>query len=290
MIFVRYIVFLSLIYFCFTMHDRVQIYPIKMTPKIADHIFEHTGVNLVVNPLPKSEFALLESASNGDHNILSCYLKRRISGEPLAYILGYIEFDGIQIPIDKRAYITDPEAIYLVAHLKQMIQQEPRKQILEVGTGCGSLSFCLERSHPFHSYTAVDIDSDAIALAQSTADEFQSAISFRVSDYFLGLPETYRPDLIFADPPWGNDTSLYQDDRPAAHYHAMPGISVWPFKSITGIHEQVIDEILLRRWKCDVYLNFGMLDIDSIKAALIRAPKSELIHSAHNVTIAELIF
>jgi methylase of polypeptide subunit release factors len=261
-----------------------------MTRTVVDHIFEHTGVDLNINPLPESEFALLESASNGDSNLLSCYLKRRISGEPLAYILGYIEFDGIQIPIDKRAYITDPEAIYLVSHLKHLIQRKPRIQILEVGTGCGSLSFSLERSHPHHLYTAVDIDSDAIALAQSTADRFESAISFRVSDYFLGLPETYIPDLIFADPPWGNDTSLYHDDRPAAHYHAMPGISVWPFKSITGIHEQIIDEILLRQWNCDVYLNFGMLDIDSIHAALIKAPQSELIHAAHNVTIARLTF
>jgi methylase of polypeptide subunit release factors len=261
-----------------------------MTRTLVDHIFEHTGVDLTVNPLPESERTLLESASKGDKNLLSCYLKRRISGEPLAYILGYIDFDGIQIPIDKRAYITDPEAIYLVSHLKQRIQQEPRKQILEVGTGCGSLSFCLERAHPHHSYTAVDIDSDAIALAQSTADTFQSTISFCVSDYFLGLPDTYKPDLIFADPPWGNDTSLYHDDRPAAHYHAMPGISVWPFKSITGIHEQIIDEILLRRWKCDVYLNFGMLDTHSIHGALIKAPQSELIHAANNVTIAKLTF
>lgn len=261
-----------------------------MTQEIVEYIFEHTGVDLKVNPLPTSEYTTLEAVADGDVNLLSCYLKRRISGEPLAYILGFIELDGLRIPIDKRAYITDPEAIYLVQHLQEVLRNKPTLKVLEVGTGCGSLCFCLEHQHPNHQYIAVDIDSNPIDLARETALKRDSRIEFIVSDYFLGLPVNYTPDLIFADPPWGKESSIYDDDRPASHYHSMPGISVWPFKSITGIHEQIIDEIFLKGWKCPVYMNFGMLNTDLIRSAIHKAPQSELIQAANNVTLVKLNF
>jgi hypothetical protein len=261
-----------------------------MTHDLYDYIFEHTGVDLRVNPLPASEYKALIKIAEEDVNVLSCCLKRRISGEPLAYILGYIDLDGLRIPVDKRAYITDPEAIYLVQYLKEVLDRLPSRKVLEIGTGCGSLSFCLEHHYPGHQYLAVDIDSDAIDLAKETAQKRDSNIQFVVSDYFMGLPADYIPELIFADPPWGNESSIYDNDRPISHYHSMPGISVWPFKSITGIHEQLIDSILLKGWSCPVYLNFGMLEADSIWAAIHRAPHAELIEAAPNVTLAKLTF
>lgn len=261
-----------------------------MAYDINDYILDHTGVDLRINPLPDSEFKALNMIADGDLNVLSCYLKRRISGEPLSYILGYIQLDGLRIPVDKRAYITDPEAIYLVQYLKQILSKLPTQKILEVGTGCGSLSFCLEHHYSNHQYLAVDIDSNVIDLARDTAQKRKSKIQFVVSDYFRGLPEDYSPDLIFADPPWGDETSIYDNDRPASHYHSMPGISVWPFKSITGIHEQIVEAILLRGWNCTVYLNFGMLDADSIRAAIHKSPHWELVQAASNVTLAKLTF
>lgn len=261
-----------------------------MTRELNDYIFEHTGVNLKVNPLPAFELATLKEVADGNINLLSCYLKRRLSGEPLAYITGFLDLDGLRIPIDKRAYITDPEAIYLVRYLKEVLHNKPTQKVLEVGTGCGSLSFCLESHCPDHHYMAVDIDCNPIDLARETAQKRDSGIQFLVSDYFLGLPEDYTPDLIFADPPWGNESSIYDVDRPVSHYHSMPGISVWPFKSITGIHEQIIDEILLKGWECQVYFNFGMLSSDCIQSAIHRAPQSELIEAANNVTLVKLTF
>lgn len=258
---------------------------------VAESIYRHTGVDISDGTVTPSELEVLRNACEDDEGLLSCYLKRRLTGEPMAYILGYIEFDGLRIPIDKRAYITDPEAVYLTSHLKLVIQKEHSKRILEVGTGCGSLSFCLEQAYPNHQYTAVDIDSNAIALARSNAVFLKSGVRFEISDYFNRLPADYTPDLIFADPPWGNESSIYDsDDRPASHYHAMPGISVWPFKSITGIHEQIIDEILRKGWNCSLYMNFGMLDLVDIQKAVHHAPTCAFIHPAENITLVHITF
>ncbi len=261
-----------------------------MNQRLFSNIYRQTGVDISAGVLPQHELEILSNATGNDEGLLSCYLKRRLSGEPLAYIIGHIEFDGLVIPIDKRAYITDPEAIYLVNHLKSVLSRSDVLNVLEVGTGCGSLSFCIEQANPSHNYTAIDIDSDAIALARQTASVRKSAVRFEVSDYFNRLPADYSPDLIFADPPWGNESSIYEHDRPASHYHAMPRISVWPFKSITGIHEQIIEEVLLRGWTCSLFMNFGMLEQSDIDMAVKRAPNCTFIHPAANITLVHITF
>lgn len=261
-----------------------------MSRLVVENIYRHTGVHLSEGAINQKEVDILKHAAGDDDGLLSCYLKRRISGEPIAYIIGYIEFGGLKIPIDKRAYITDPEAIHLVEHLKSVLEKSTPLNVLEVGTGGGSLSFCLEQAIPEHNYTAVDIDSNAIALARQTASAWGSKIRFEVSDYFNRLPSDYVPDIIFADPPWGDESSIYHDERPVSHYHAMPGISVWPFKSITGIHEQIIEEIMLRNWKCSLFMNFGMLGMDEIENAMRLAPNCEYLHPMKNITLVHITF
>ncbi len=262
-----------------------------MNPKLVSHILKHTGIDLGLHPIPENDLDLLEEASNNDFNTLSCFIKRRLAGEPIEYIIGFVKLGELKIPIDKRAYITDPEAIHLVNHLTQILRGEPPKRVLEIGTGCGSLSFAIERACPHHRYLAVDIDSNAIDLAKDNAQKLDSKIEFLVSDFFWGLSDDYIPDIIFADPPWGNETSIYDgESRPVDHYHAMPVISVWPFKSVTGIHEQIIDEIKNKRWKCTLIMNFGMLDISTIEAAISNGPIPKLMHPVDNVTLVQLQF
>lgn len=114
-----------------------------MNQPLLSSIYRQSGVDISAGALPQHELEILSNATGNDEGLLSCYLKRRLSGEPLAYIIGHIEieFDGIVIPIGKRAYITDPEAIYLVNHLKSVLSRSDVLNVLEVGTGCGSLSF-----------------------------------------------------------------------------------------------------------------------------------------------------
>lgn len=262
-----------------------------MNQKLVNHILEHTGVDLYTHPISENEIDLLISASNNDFNTLSCFVKRRLAGEPVEYIVGYVRLGEITVPIDKRAYITDPEAIHLVHKVSDMLVDATAKNVLEIGTGCGSLSFAIERKRPGHRYTAIDIDAHAIDLARNNAVVLGSEIEFLVSDFFLGIPRDFTPDIIFSDPPWGNDTSIYDGgSRPANHYYAMPGISVWPFKSITGVHEQIIDEILDKGWPCTLIMNFGMLDLKTIRSAISKGPEPELIHPVDNVTLVQLKF
>lgn len=259
-------------------------------PGVYKTIFRHTGIDVLNDPRFRSDRKVLEEAAGDDPNRLSCMLKRRISGEPLPYITGEIEFGGSRFHVDKRVYITDPEAIYLINLVRDSLAGQAVSQILEIGTGCGSLSILLKKALPDCTITALDIDEQALDVARENASTHQVDIRFLESDYFMGLPDDYSPDILFSDPPWGTEESIYEDSRPASYYHAMPGLSVWPFGSSTGIHEQLIEEILNRAWHCELFINFGMLDSTSINKALKRAPEYKLVRPAKNVTLAHIFF
>ncbi|MCH8566687.1 MAG: class I SAM-dependent methyltransferase [Balneolales bacterium] len=258
---------------------------------VYNRILSETGLDPRGPKMGKDDLKLIEQHCGTDFNKLSCLVKRRLSGEPMAYVLGRLYFGDLELLIDKRVYITDPEAIWLVKEMvRRLTSEKDSKEVLEVGTGCGSLCLAVYKQVNRHNYTAVDIDIQALDVARENARIHQMDIQFYVSDYFFGLPEHYTPDIIFADPPWGTEESIYDDDRPADHYLAMPGISVWPFKSITGIHEQIIERILEKGWNCELYMNFGMLGLDEINKALEKAAKVVFLNPVKNVTIAHIRF
>jgi release factor glutamine methyltransferase len=109
-------------------------------------------------------------------------VRRRAAGEPLQHLLGSWDFYGRKFKVDRRALIPRPETELLVdvvlPHLKAASQQGMR--LIDVGTGCGilAITFALEISGL--EVVAVDLSSDALALARENAASFglESRIAF----------------------------------------------------------------------------------------------------------------
>src|SRR5438045_7877141 len=95
-------------------------------------------------------------------------VKRRSKGEPLQHLLGTVEFCGHVFLCDKRAMVPRPETEELVEFLKSEIQ-DPKSQILDVGTGSGVIALSLAAEFPEARILAVDVSDDAVPLAQENA-------------------------------------------------------------------------------------------------------------------------
>lgn len=65
--------------------------------------------------LDPTEALELATHCKGDKLRLKRWIKRRLSGELLPYVVGHFAFRGHTFEIDKRAYVTDPEASHLVS-------------------------------------------------------------------------------------------------------------------------------------------------------------------------------
>lgn len=128
-------------------------------------------------------------------------VKRRSEGEPLQHLLGTVEFCGLTFLSDKRAMVPRPETEELVEFLKSEIQ-DPKSEIVDVGTGSGVIALSLAAEFPKAKILAVDVSDDALALAQENVARLNLSdrVQFLKSRLLENVDGTF--DLIVANLPY----------------------------------------------------------------------------------------
>ncbi len=240
--------------------------------------------------LTPGDLAALATAA-ADAPQLRRWLKRRLAGEPIAHIIGRFVFHGREFLVDKRAYVTDPELIHLVdavlAAARRFAAAHGRAPLLaEIGVGCGSLALTLKHAFPEARVVGLDLDPDALAVAARNVERHGLAITLIESDLFASWPaDLPPPDLIYGDPPWGDESMLYADDRPAGHYQAMPPVSAFPLGGPTGVHRQILQDVARRGWPSEVWLNGGVIAREALVALGSLAPAHTVLSPGPGISL-----
>lgn len=221
--------------------------------------------------IPDDELALLAQAAMGDDDRFRRFLKRRLHGDPVAYILGHVTFAGRRFAMDRRAYVTDPETVHLVGAVRQWAGERTGPvHAAEVGVGAGALAITLLLEVPGLRITGLELDDAAATLCRENAARHGVTLDVVESDLFAGWGDRPAPDLIYGDLPWGDDTTLYGEDRDADHYHRMPPTTAFPLSGRTGAHQDLVRAVCNRGWDAHILLNCGTLpdeDIADVVAA-----------------------
>jgi release factor glutamine methyltransferase len=145
-----------------------------------------------------------------DGETLEKMVQRRISGEPLQYILEQQEFWSIDLKVDPRVLIPRPETELLVEQCLPILSELSlvrNPSVLEIGTGSGAIAVALAKEVKNIFLIATDISRDALVLAKENAESagVQSRIKFVNGDLFgpFHPPEGGAPfDLILSNPPY----------------------------------------------------------------------------------------
>jgi len=146
------------------------------------------------------------SAAQEEH--LEILIDRAELGEPIQYIIGHVDFRGLEIRCDRRALIPRPETEQLVEQVLQAVQEsEGRGQgsvnIVDVGTGTGCIALALLAELPNATVTAIDISADALALARENAERLGLRGRFQALEN--NLLEGFEPaslDIVVSNPPY----------------------------------------------------------------------------------------
>lgn len=135
------------------------------------------------------------------------YLKRRLRGEPLQYIMGETEFYGVPLLVDERVLIPRPETELLVEWALETIAPLKTPRILDVGTGSGAIAVALAANHPDCEVFAFDKSLNALNLAagNSRMNDVREQIQFVVGDLFKedfinSVGSNF--DLVACNPPY----------------------------------------------------------------------------------------
>ncbi len=134
---------------------------------------------------------------------------RRARGEPIAHILGYREFWGLDFECNNSTLIPRPETELLVEQALAL-GLSPNARVLDLGTGTGAIALALGSERPGWQIQAVDFSADAVALANRNRKNLGiNNVEIYRSDWFSDLPNGSRFDLVISNPPYVNPGSPY---------------------------------------------------------------------------------
>ena len=139
-----------------------------------------------------------------DNNILDRldeYTNRLLSGEPVQYIIGNVDFYGNTIKVNKNVLIPRFETELLVEKTIKLIRNKYKDKIniLDIGTGSGCIAITLSKEVN-SNVVGCDISTSAIALAKENAALNNTLVDFIESDVFSNIIDKY--DVIISNPPY----------------------------------------------------------------------------------------
>ena len=137
----------------------------------------------------------------------------RVSGHPVAYLVGVKEFYGLPLRVTPDVLIPRPETEELVEAALERLPRDEARKVLDLGTGSGCIAVAIARQRPAAQVTAVDSSTSALALARENAAALDVEVEFLPSDWFAALGGR-RFDLIVANPPYvaADDPHLRRGD------------------------------------------------------------------------------
>jgi release factor glutamine methyltransferase len=143
--------------------------------------------------------------------------KRRLDGEPVAFITGTQGFWTLDLAVSPHTLIPRPETELLVDAALEL-EFPGNINVLDLGTGTGAIALALAAERPDWQVTAVDVQPQAVALAEHNRQSCQlDNVSIYQSDWFSGLSRIGSQkqfDLIVSNPPYieVDDAHLFEGD------------------------------------------------------------------------------
>jgi release factor glutamine methyltransferase len=170
---------------------------------LLQHVLGMTRVALIT----RSERALTQQEAQQ----LSALVRRRLDGEPIAYIVGQREFYGLPFKVSPAVLIPRPDTELIVE--LALARLPPQGRLLDMGTGSGAIAVSVAHTRPDAQVTALDVSPEALAIARENAAANGAQVRFLQSDWFAAVGEE-RFEVVASNPPYiaSSDEHLAQGD------------------------------------------------------------------------------
>ncbi len=144
----------------------------------------------------------LMARAAGDLELLETLLRRRLEGEPLAWVTGSALFCGLEIRVDPGVYVPRWQSESLARRAVSRLADDG--VVIDLCTGSGALARTLAVNRPRARVVASEIDERAVACAASNGVEVYRG------DLFAPLPSLLegRADVVVGVVPYVPTTAL----------------------------------------------------------------------------------
>ena len=144
-----------------------------------------------------------EPAPDGFSPRYDALVARRVTREPLAYIVGVREFWGLELEVTRDVLIPRPATELIVEAMQELFPDRSLPlSIADVCTGCGCVAVAIAHERPETRVSGTDISRPALEVARRNAARHGVAdrVRFLEGDLLDGLTGPF--DAIVANPPY----------------------------------------------------------------------------------------
>ena len=142
-------------------------------------------------PLAPEETLALESLA-----------RRRLAGEPVAYLTGRREFWSLDLEVTPDVLVPRPETELVVERALAAIEGRERPSVLDLGTGSGAIAAAIAHERPDADVTATDSSAAALAVAARNAARLALPNLRLLEGSWFGPVASSRFDVIASNPPY----------------------------------------------------------------------------------------
>ena len=149
---------------------------------------------------------------------LSKLIARRLTGEPLQYVLGRWQFRELDLFVDDRVLIPRPETEILVGYAleeckskKNQLDETRSLNVADLGCGSGAIGLSIAREIQEVSVWCTDVSEGAIAVTRANLAGLGMVgqkVSISQGSWFEALPQEMleKFDVIISNPPYISDS------------------------------------------------------------------------------------
>lgn len=149
----------------------------------------------------RAEMKLERSVSDKEYREIMRICERRMKGEPLSNIFGFVDFYGLKFDVNKKVLSPRMETEILVEEAIKKINEFEAKNVLDLCTGSGAIAVSIAKFTQAKVH-ACDISKQALAVAEVNAKKNNVKIDFYQSDLMKGLKKGKKYDIIVSNPPY----------------------------------------------------------------------------------------
>jgi len=140
-------------------------------------------------------------------------VERRLTGEPLQYVVGSWSFRHLDLYLDRRVLIPRPETEIVTEHALAEHDRSVRARgtthgvVVDLGTGSGAIALSIAYERPGTQVWATDVSSDALVVAQANCaglGRVARHVTLTQGNWFDPLPDELRGtvDVVVSNPPY----------------------------------------------------------------------------------------
>lgn len=147
-------------------------------------------------------------------------VRRRASGEPVAYITGSKDFFGRTFKVNRHVLIPRPDSELILESVLAEDLLGDGRSILDVGTGSGCLAISIAMQVSNQNVTAWDNSPEALEVARSNAELFGCRVEWQLKDALLeeSWQNTKKFDVIVSNPPYIAAVEKFKMDHQVVNF------------------------------------------------------------------------